>query len=197
MNFQSCGGFHYKFMALSTSSFPPCRIFDGDPPLNFQSLLRENDRDYDAQNFRIFISHHYLPPHLKTKKSMTCCGAHPRCWHGIAPQSVDIFLQIKYQPNIHQGQWYDMRSHDCFFFTEIRHLVEELIAFLYFFGPQKLSILTARLNKSHERGLVCWSMPKKFHSYCENSSLWKTLCWEVWAIMHTSKVSWIRIIVCG
>ena len=33
-------------------------------------------------------------------------------------------------------------------FTEIRNLVEELITFLYFFGPQKLSILTARLNKS-------------------------------------------------
>ena len=33
-------------------------------------------------------------------------------------------------------------------FTEIRHLVEELITFLYFFGPQKLSILTARLNES-------------------------------------------------
>ena len=54
------------------------------PPLKFRTLLRENDRDYDAQNFRIFISHHYLPPHLKRKKSMTCCGAHPRCWHGIA-----------------------------------------------------------------------------------------------------------------
>ena len=53
-------------------------------PLNFWSLLRKNDRDYDAQNFRIFISPHYLPPHLKRKKSMTCCGAHPRCWHGIA-----------------------------------------------------------------------------------------------------------------
>ena len=33
-------------------------------------------------------------------------------------------------------------------FTEIRHLVEELITFLSFFGPQKLGILTARLNKS-------------------------------------------------
>ena len=32
MNFQSCGGFHYKFMALSTSSFAPRRVFDGDPP---------------------------------------------------------------------------------------------------------------------------------------------------------------------
>ena len=27
-------------------------------------------------------------------------------------------------------------------FTEIRHLVEELITFLSFFGPQKLGILT-------------------------------------------------------
>ena len=34
-------------------------------------------------------------------------------------------------------------------FTEIRHLVEELITFLSFFcGPQKLGILTARQNKS-------------------------------------------------
>ena len=33
-------------------------------------------------------------------------------------------------------------------FTEIRHLVEELITFLSFFGPQKLGILTARLKKS-------------------------------------------------
>ena len=53
-------------------------------------------------------------------------------------------------------------------FTEIRHLVEELITFLSFFGPQKLSILTARLNKSllistsnSMRGdIVYWSMPK-------------------------------------
>ena len=54
------------------------------PPHFFDHSCGENDRDYDAQNFRIFISHHYLPPHLKRKKSMTCCGAHPRCWHGIA-----------------------------------------------------------------------------------------------------------------
>ena len=33
-------------------------------------------------------------------------------------------------------------------FTEIRYLVEELITLLSIFGPQKLSILTARLNKS-------------------------------------------------
>ena len=32
MNFQSCGGFHYKFMALSTSSFAPRRVFERDPP---------------------------------------------------------------------------------------------------------------------------------------------------------------------
>ena len=33
-------------------------------------------------------------------------------------------------------------------FTEIRHLVEELITFLSIFGLQKWGILTARLNKS-------------------------------------------------
>ena len=33
-------------------------------------------------------------------------------------------------------------------FTEIRHLVEELVTFLSFFGPQKLGILTARLKNS-------------------------------------------------
>ena len=33
-------------------------------------------------------------------------------------------------------------------FTEIRHLVEELITFLSFIGLQKLGILTARLNES-------------------------------------------------
>ena len=34
---------------------------------------------YNAQNFRIFISHQYLPPHLIRKKSMTCRGAHLEC----------------------------------------------------------------------------------------------------------------------
>ena len=101
MNFQSCGGFHYKFMALSTSSFTLHRVFDSDPPpLNFRSLLRENDRDYDAQNFRIFISHHYLPPHLKRKKSMICCGAHPRCWHGIAQIYDNPYLRSQQIMNI-------------------------------------------------------------------------------------------------
>ena len=89
-------------------------------------------------------------------------------------------------------------------FTEIRHLVEELITFLYFFGPQKLSILTARLNKISKYQLLiqwegirlCWTFQQlkhaqNLHSYCENSSFWKTLWWDVWAIMHASKVSWI------
>ena len=37
---------------------------------------------------------------------------------------------------------------------------------------------------------------QNLHSYCENSSFWKTLWWDVRAIMHASKVSWIGIIVC-
>ena len=90
-------------------------------------------------------------------------------------------------------------------FTEIRHLVEELITFLSFLGPQKLSILTARLNKSLSisisnsmRGdLSVLKHAQNLQSYCENSSFWKTLWWDMWAIMHASKVSWIGIIVCG
>ena len=39
--------------------------------------------------------------------------------HGLTSKkhtkSVDIFLQIKCQPNIHQRRWYDMRSEDCSF----------------------------------------------------------------------------------
>ena len=83
MNFLSCGGFHYKFLIFSTSSFTQRRILDGDTPPTFRLLLQENDRGYDAQNFKIFISHHYVLPHLKEKESMTCCGAYPRGWHGI------------------------------------------------------------------------------------------------------------------
>ena len=82
--FRVVGGSIIMFMSLLTSSFTPRCVFDSDSPTNFRWLLRENDRDYDAQIFRIFISHHYLPPHLKWKKSMTCCSAHPEWWHGIA-----------------------------------------------------------------------------------------------------------------
>ena len=56
-----------------------------------------------------------------------------------------MFLQIEYQPNIHQRQWYDMR---IAIFTEIRRLVEKLITFSCIFELQKLCNLTAKLNKS-------------------------------------------------
>ena len=58
-----------------------------------------------------------------------------------------MFLQIEYQPNSYQWQWYDMRS-EVAIFTEIRHLVQELITILSIFGHQKLCHLTAGLNKS-------------------------------------------------
>ena len=67
-------------------------------------------------------------------------------------------------------------------FTEIRHLVEELITSLSFFGPQKLSILTARLIKvSQYQLLIQWEgisvlkHAQNLHSYCKNKSFWKTL----------------------
>ena len=67
-------------------------------------------------------------------------------------------------------------------FTEIRHLVEELITFLSFSGPQKSGILTARLNKvSQYQLLIQWEgisvlkHAQNLHSYCKNNSFWKTL----------------------
>ena len=118
-------------------------------------------------------------------------------------ESVDIFLQIKYQPNIHQRQWYDMRSHDCNFYRN-QTLGRRIDHLFVFFVPQKLGILTARLNKSLSistcnsvRGISVLKHAQNLHSYCENNSFWKTLWWDMWAMMHASKVSWIGIIVCG
>ena len=69
-------------------------------------------------------------------------------------------------------------------FTEIRHLVEELITVLSFFGPHKLGILTARqksLKKSQYQHLIQWEgisvlkHVQNLHNYCKNNSFWKTL----------------------
>ena len=108
-----------------------------------------------------------------------CRSIQKKCtlWkHGLtsknthSPESVDIlvFLQIKYQPNIHQWRWYDMRSEDCNFYRNQTFGRRTDHLFVFFFLPQKLGILTARLNRSFsistsnsiERGLECWSMPK-------------------------------------
>ena len=62
-------------------------------------------------------------------------------------KSVYMFLQIKCQPNITNGGGM-IRGVRIAIFTEIRHLVKELITFLSIFGPQILCHLTARLNKS-------------------------------------------------
>ena len=85
-------------------------------------------------------------------------------------------------------------------FTEIRHLVKELITFLSIFGPQKSGILTARLNKSLSisssiqwEGISVMKHAQSLHSFCENNSFWKNLWWDMWAMMHASKVSWIGI----
>ena len=69
--------------------------------------------------------------------------------HGLTSkntQSVDIFLQIKYQPNIHHRRWYDMRSEDCNFYRN-QTFGRRIYHFYVFFGRQKSGILTARLNK--------------------------------------------------
>ena len=98
-----------------------------------------------------------------------------------------------------------MRSGDCNFHRNqtfgrrIDHL------FVYFWtSAQKFSILTARLNKSLSvstsiqwEGISVLKHDQNFYSYCENNSLGKTLWWDMWAMMHTSKVIWIGIIVSG
>ena len=79
-------------------------------------------------------------------------------------------------------------------FTEIKHLVEELITFLSIFGPQKLGILTARLNKSlsistliQREGISVLKHAQNLHSYCEDDSFWKTLWYDMWAMMHAQQ----------
>ena len=71
--------------------------------------------------------------------------------HGLASKNTQSHLTCFCKLNINQiftnggGMIWGVR---IAIFTEIRHLVEELITFLSIFGPQKLGILTARLNKS-------------------------------------------------
>ena len=94
--------------------------------------------------------------------------------HGLTSENTQSQLTYFCKSNINQrftnggGMIWGVRIP---IFTEIRHLVEELITFLSIFGPQKLDILTARLNKSlsistsiqwEGISLVCWSIPQTF-----------------------------------
>ena len=127
--------------------------------------------------------------------------------HGLTSKNIQSHLKYFCKSNINQiftnggGIIWGVR---IAIFTEIRHLVEDLITFLSIFGPQKLGILTARLNKSLSistsiqwEGISVLKHAQSLHSYCENNSFWKTLWWDMWAMMHASKVSWIGITVCG
>ena len=67
-------------------------------------------------------------------------------------------------------------------FAEIRHLVEELITFLSFFGPQKKVFWQLDYIKvSQYHLLIQWERisvlkhAQNLHSYCKNNSFWKTL----------------------
>ena len=127
--------------------------------------------------------------------------------HGLTSKYIQSHLTYFCKSNINQiftnggGMIWGLR---IAIFSEIRHLVEEFITFLSFFGPQKLGILTARLNKSLSistsiqwEGISVLKHAQSLHSYCENNSFWNTLWWDMWAMMHASKVSWIGITVCG
>ena len=139
-----------------------------------------------------------------------CRSIQKRCafWkHGLTSKNIQGHLTYFCKSNINQiftsdgGMIWGVR---IAIFTEIRHLVEELITFLSIFGPQKLGILTAWLNKSLSiststqwEGISVLKHAQSLHNYCENNSFWKTLWWDMWAMMHKSKVSWIGITVCG
>ena len=52
-----------------------------------------------------------------------------------------MFLQVEYEPNIHQRRWYDMRCEDCNFHrNQTFQVVEELITCFSIFGPQNCAI---------------------------------------------------------
>ena len=131
--------------------------------------------------------------------------------HGLTSKNTQSQLTYFCKSNINQtftndgGMIWGVRMA---IFTEIRHLVEELITFLSIFGYQKLGILTARLNRSlslstsiqWEKGLVCWSMPKTFTAIVRTTAfdMFEKLCDGTRERSCTpSKVSWIGIIVCG
>ena len=105
--------------------------------------------------------------------------------HGLTSKNIQSHLTYFCKSNINQiftnggGMIWGVR---IAIFTEIRHLVEELITFLSIFGPQKLGILTARLNKSLSistsiqwEGISVLKHTQSLHSYCENNSFWKNL----------------------
>ena len=103
----------YVYVALfCLSSFPP-----HSATYHIHTTLYDLQLAVDPQKMCAFWKH----GHGLTSKNIT--------------KSFDIFLQIKYQPNIHQRRWYDMthimRSEDCHFhknqtFGRIDHL------FVYF-----------------------------------------------------------------
>ena len=154
-----------------------------------------------------------LSPTLHTTLygSAAGCRAIQKTWalwkHGLTSKNTQSQLTYFLKSNINQtftnggGMIWRVR---IAFFTEIRYLVEELITFLSIFWPQKLGILTARQNKSLSistsiqwEGISVLKHAQNFHSYCENNRVWKIRWWDIWAMMHASKISWIGIIVCG
>ena len=154
----------------------------------------------------------YIQHCMDLQLAVVCRSIQKTCafWkHGLTTKNIQSHLTYFCKSNINQiftnggagGMIWGVR---IAIFTEIRHLVEELITFLSIFGPQKLGILIARLNKSLSistsiewEGISVLKHAQSLHSYCENNSFWKTLWWDMWAMMHASKVSWIGITVCG
>ena len=105
-----------------------------------------------------------------------------------------MYLQIKYQPNIYQRGWYDMRSKDCNFHRN-QTFVGRIDHSLSIFGPQNLCHLIARLNKKvsqyqlecNKRRILC---NEAFQKLSQLLRVW----YFMWALMHAQQVSYIGIV---
>ena len=142
----------YQFTVNAPLLCPMFSIFK--KILHFQPCFGQNSSSLD-QNFSkfsflrpLFCKENPLPRpyilkpawHISTKKKVECpprgpdlCFLKEQLDFQKYTESVDIFLQIKYQPNIHQRQWYDMRSHDCNFYRNqtLGRRIDHLFVFFW------------------------------------------------------------------
>ena len=111
--------------------------------------------NYNEKEYMNFVNSSWWILHTTLYGSAAGCRSIQKTWalwkHGLTSKNTQSQLTYFCKSNINQTftnggvMIWGVR---IAIFTEIRHLVEELITFLSFFGLQKWGILTARLNKS-------------------------------------------------
>ena len=137
--------------------------------------------------------------HTTLYGSASCCTCRSilktcALWkHGLTSKNTQSQLTYFCKSNINQtftngGGMIILWGGRIATFKEIRHMVDELITFLSIFGPQKLGILTARLNKS------LWISTS---IQWEGISVLKHVQNLLWEQQLNSNNSWLGITVCG